>query len=128
MAKLIVVCGATGQLGGSVARRMLNEGWSVRAITRNTNGEAAKALAAKGAELATADYDDEASLTKAFEVNLANPLMATISPRSSLSPGRSRHLRRNKLLGIYHLPRPRRRRREGVQPNTHHRLRSQQDG
>lgn len=68
MAKLIVVCGATGQLGGSVARRMLNEGWRVKAITRNANGDPAKALTAKGAELATANYDDEASLVKAFEV------------------------------------------------------------
>lgn len=69
MSKLIVVCGATGQLGGSVARRFLNEGWKVRAITRNVNGDAAKALAQKGAELATADYNDEASLLKAFEVS-----------------------------------------------------------
>ncbi|KAK5123032.1 hypothetical protein LTR85_003598 [Meristemomyces frigidus] len=67
MAKLIVVCGATGQLGGSVARRMLKEGWQVRAITRNVTGDSAKALAAKGAELATANYDDEASLIKVFE-------------------------------------------------------------
>lgn len=69
MSKLIVVCGATGQLGGSVARRMLNEdGWRVRAITRNVNGQAAQALAAKGAELASADYDDEASLVEVFKV------------------------------------------------------------
>lgn len=68
MTKLIVVCGATGQLGGSVARRMLNEGWRVRAITRNVNGQAAQALAAKGAELASADYDDEASLAEVFKV------------------------------------------------------------
>ncbi|TKA74598.1 hypothetical protein B0A55_05430 [Friedmanniomyces simplex] len=67
MAKLIVVCGATGQVGGSVAHRMLKEGWRVRAITRNVDGDAAKALAKQGAELTTADFDDEASLTKAFE-------------------------------------------------------------
>ncbi|KAI6860353.1 hypothetical protein KC343_g14503 [Hortaea werneckii] len=68
MSKLIVVCGATGQLGGSVARRMLNgEGWRVRAITRNVNSQAAQALAAKGAELASADYDDEASLVEVFK-------------------------------------------------------------
>lgn len=70
MSKLIVVCGATGQLGGSVARRMLNgEGWRVRAITRNVNSQAAQALAAKGAELASADYDDEASLVEVFKVS-----------------------------------------------------------
>ena len=32
MTKLIVVCGATGGLGGAVARRMLSEGWRVRGI------------------------------------------------------------------------------------------------
>jgi uncharacterized protein YbjT (DUF2867 family) len=67
MAKTIVVCGATGQLGGSVARRMLKEGWNVRAVTRNVNGDAAKALASQGAQLVTADYDDENSILKAFE-------------------------------------------------------------
>ncbi|EMC99780.1 hypothetical protein BAUCODRAFT_30183 [Baudoinia panamericana UAMH 10762] len=67
MGKLIVVCGATGQVGGSIARRMLKEGWKVRAITRNQQGAAAKALAAEGAELESADFDDVASLTKAFK-------------------------------------------------------------
>ncbi|KAK5130563.1 hypothetical protein LTR08_001943 [Meristemomyces frigidus] len=67
MPKLVVVCGATGQLGGSVARKMLKEGWRVRAITRNATSAAAVALADKGAELATADYDDEGSLLKVFE-------------------------------------------------------------
>lgn len=68
MAKLIVVCGSTGKLGGSVARRMLKEGWRVRALTRNTSGDAAKELAGQGAELASADYDDEVSLLRAFDV------------------------------------------------------------
>jgi uncharacterized protein YbjT (DUF2867 family) len=54
MAKLIVVCGATGGLGGSVARRMLSEGWRVRGITRNKDS-------------ASANYDDVASLEVAFE-------------------------------------------------------------
>ena len=68
MAKLITVCGATGGVGGSVARRMLKEGWSVRAITRNTESAAAKALAEQGAQLASANYDDVASLEQAFKV------------------------------------------------------------
>jgi uncharacterized protein YbjT (DUF2867 family) len=68
MAQTIVVCGATGQLGGSVARRMIEEGWAVRAVTRNKESDAAKALTAKGAELTTANYDDVSSLVKAFEV------------------------------------------------------------
>jgi uncharacterized protein YbjT (DUF2867 family) len=68
MTKIIVVCGATGQLGGSVARRMIEEGWTVRAVTRNKESDAAKALTEKGAELITANYDDVISLVKAFEV------------------------------------------------------------
>jgi len=67
MAKLIVVCGATGGLGGSVARRMLQEGWKVRGITRNKDSAGAKALVEAGAELASANYDDVASLETAFE-------------------------------------------------------------
>jgi uncharacterized protein YbjT (DUF2867 family) len=69
MAKTIVVCGATGGLGGSVARRVLNEGWKVRAITRNKDSAGAKALIEAGAELASADYDDVGSLEAAFKVN-----------------------------------------------------------
>jgi uncharacterized protein YbjT (DUF2867 family) len=70
MPKTIVVCGATGSLGGSVARRMLAENWKVRAITRNKESAGAKALLEAGAELASADYDDVASLEKAFEVGV----------------------------------------------------------
>ncbi|KAM0713958.1 hypothetical protein Q7P37_010921 [Cladosporium fusiforme] len=67
MTKLIVVCGATGGLGGSVARHMLKEGWKVRGITRNNTSAGAKALIEAGAELAAADYNDVASLEKAFQ-------------------------------------------------------------
>ena len=67
MPKLIAVCGATGQLGGSVARRMLQEGWRVREITRNVESKAAQALQIQGAEIVTADYDDESSLIQAFD-------------------------------------------------------------
>jgi uncharacterized protein YbjT (DUF2867 family) len=49
---------------------MLKEGWRVRAITRNTDSNKAKALAEAGAELATASYDDVASLKQAFEVRM----------------------------------------------------------
>ena len=68
MAKTIVVCGATGGLGGSVARRMLKEGWQVRGITRNKDSAGAKALVEAGVELTSADYDDVASLEAAFQV------------------------------------------------------------
>ncbi|KAL0261919.1 hypothetical protein SLS55_003352 [Diplodia seriata] len=68
MAKTIAVTGATGTQGGSVARVLLeSSNWKVRAITRNPNGDAAKALAAQGAEVVAADFNDEGSLVKAFE-------------------------------------------------------------
>jgi len=68
MTKVIAVTGATGVQGGSVARTMLKTpGWSVRAITRNPNSDAAKALVSEGATVVQADFDDESSLAKAFE-------------------------------------------------------------
>jgi uncharacterized protein YbjT (DUF2867 family) len=70
MAKLIMICGSTGGVGGSVARRMLKEGWSVRAITRNTEPTAAKALAELGAQLTAANYDDVTTLEQAFKVRI----------------------------------------------------------
>lgn len=69
MAKLIVVCGATGGLGGGVARQMLKDGWRIRGITRNKDSAGAKALIEAGAELASANYDDVKSLETAFEVS-----------------------------------------------------------
>ena len=71
MAKTILVFGATGQMGGSVAWRLLKEGWKVRAVTRNTGSEKAQALIKAGAEAVTADYGNEESLAKAFEVSLS---------------------------------------------------------
>ena len=70
MAKTIAIIGATGGQGGSVARKLLaNKAWTVRGITRNVEGKAAKALAAEGAQVVAADVDDEESLVKAFEVS-----------------------------------------------------------
>ncbi len=68
--KIIAVVGATGAQGGGVARAILNDpdgGFGVRAITRNPNSEAAKALAARGAEIVAADIDDRQSMHRAFE-------------------------------------------------------------
>lgn len=46
---------------------MKQDGWKVRAITRNVNNDNAKALASQGAEVVSANADDETSLVKAFE-------------------------------------------------------------
>lgn len=66
--KLIVILGATGNQGGSVASTFLEEsGWQVRAVTRNTSSPKAQALAARGAQLFTADIDKPETLSAAFE-------------------------------------------------------------
>jgi len=63
----ILVTGATGQQGGAVARELLAAGHSVRAMTRNPDGEAAGALAELGADVVQGDLNDRASLVRAVE-------------------------------------------------------------
>jgi uncharacterized protein YbjT (DUF2867 family) len=62
----ILVTGATGHQGGAVARALRARGHEVRALTRKPDGESARALAAKGAEVVRGDLDDAASLEKAL--------------------------------------------------------------
>jgi uncharacterized protein YbjT (DUF2867 family) len=67
--KIITVVGSTGAQGGGLARAILadpNGGFAVRAITRDPNTDKAKALAAAGAEVVSADLDNVESLKKAF--------------------------------------------------------------
>ena len=63
----IVVCGATGRQGGAVARHLLANGWTVRALTRNPEQPRARALADLGAEVVRADLADPPTLDAAFE-------------------------------------------------------------
>ena len=68
--KIIAVFGATGAQGGGLARAILNDKnseFAVRAITRDTNSDKAKALAAMGAEVVAADIDDPNSIQKSLE-------------------------------------------------------------
>jgi uncharacterized protein YbjT (DUF2867 family) len=68
--KIIAVIGATGAQGGGLARAILADPkgpFAVRAVTRKTDSEKARALAAAGAEVVAGDADDQASLTRAFE-------------------------------------------------------------
>ncbi|HEX9331935.1 MAG TPA: NmrA/HSCARG family protein [Anaerolineales bacterium] len=65
--KVIAVNGATGQQGGAVARKLLAEGWKVRALTRDVNKPAAQELASLGAELVAGDMEDRAQLDAAFK-------------------------------------------------------------
>jgi NAD(P)-dependent dehydrogenase (short-subunit alcohol dehydrogenase family) len=96
--KIIAVTGATGSQGGGVVNVMMKTpGWRVRAITRDPESEAAKALSARNIEVVQADFDDQAALTTAVKVSLckgwdvcANLLIAT---------GRSRCLCRHAVVG-----------------------------
>jgi uncharacterized protein YbjT (DUF2867 family) len=68
--KIITVFGATGAQGGGVARAILKDAGSeftVRAVTRDTGSEKAKALAAMGAEVVSGDIDDQASIEHVLE-------------------------------------------------------------
>jgi len=67
--KTIAVVGATGAQGGGLVQAILKDaqgGFAVRAITRDVDSAKAKALAERGAQVAAADLDDEASLTTAL--------------------------------------------------------------
>jgi uncharacterized protein YbjT (DUF2867 family) len=69
MAKIIAVVGSTGAQGGGLVRAIAADpgsGFSARAITRDTGKDKAKALAAAGAEVVSADLDNVESLKKAF--------------------------------------------------------------
>jgi uncharacterized protein YbjT (DUF2867 family) len=65
--KIIAVTGATGLQGGKVARRLLAQGWKVRALTRDVNKPAAKELAAAGAEIVPGNMDKRAELDGALK-------------------------------------------------------------
>src|ERR1700689_3042174 len=68
--KIIAVFGATGAQGGGLVRAILQDppgGFAARAITRNVESEAAKALAKMGAEVVAADIDNPDSVRKAFD-------------------------------------------------------------
>ena len=66
--KTILVFGATGAQGGSVARSLLLRGkFNVRAITRKPESTAAQALAELGAEIVQGDLEDPATLAAALE-------------------------------------------------------------
>ncbi|MDX1617017.1 MAG: NmrA/HSCARG family protein [Candidatus Promineifilaceae bacterium] len=64
--RIIAVTGAAGQQGGKVARTLLEEGWQVRALTRDSGKPAAEALAKAGATVIPGDLDNPADLAAAF--------------------------------------------------------------
>jgi uncharacterized protein YbjT (DUF2867 family) len=67
MSKVIAISGATGQQGGATARELAGKGFTIRALTRKPDSDAAKALRAQGAEIVQVELDDEASVRKALD-------------------------------------------------------------
>lgn len=66
--KVILVTGATGAQGGSVARRLLSGGqFAVRCLTRQPDSEPASRLAAAGAQIVRGDLEDPTSLRAALD-------------------------------------------------------------
>ena len=64
--RIVLITGATGQQGGAVARELVGKGFTLRAMTRKPDSDAAKALASKGLEIVEGDLDDAASLRQAL--------------------------------------------------------------
>jgi len=65
--EIIAVTGATGQQGRAVAKKLLEDGWKIRALTRDPNKPAAQELKSLGVEILPGDMDNRAELDVAFE-------------------------------------------------------------
>ena len=63
----ILVVGASGQQGGSVARELLARGHQVVALTRKVDSAAARSLSELGAEIVEGDLSKRESLVEALE-------------------------------------------------------------
>ena len=90
--RTIVVTGATGLQGGAVARRLLQDGWHVRGLTRNVASKQAQALMALGAEVARGDMAEADSLRPVFEgaygvYGVQNPFIG--GPEAEVSQGKN---------------------------------------
>src|SRR5918998_2084768 len=65
--RLILVCGATGNQGGAVARSLLDQGFQVRALTRDLQKSEAQTLAEGGAEVVQGDMEDRSDMERVLE-------------------------------------------------------------
>ena len=66
--KTVLITGATGKQGGATVRALAGKGFTLRAMTRHPEGDAAKAVAsATGAQLVHGDLNDAASLKEALK-------------------------------------------------------------
>jgi uncharacterized protein YbjT (DUF2867 family) len=89
----ILVTGATGQQGGSLARLLLQKKHKVYALTRNTQSAAAQDLRNKGANVVKGDLDDSDSLEHAVKDVESIFLMGT-----PFEDGAEGEIRRGKLM------------------------------
>ncbi|KAL2810058.1 nmrA family transcriptional regulator [Aspergillus granulosus] len=96
--KILVVFGATGIQGGSVAKAILTDPataaeFHVRAVTRNPSKAAAVALAGLGAELVKAEMEDKdsirAALKDAYGVFLVTNMVEHMDPTAETRQGKN---------------------------------------
>lgn len=64
---IIVVVGATGMQGSAVTRQLLDDGWRVRALTREPRRRKARRLASLGAEVVQVDTSDLEALVPVLD-------------------------------------------------------------
>ncbi|HET7239814.1 MAG TPA: NmrA/HSCARG family protein, partial [Gemmatimonadales bacterium] len=107
--KIIAVVGATGAQGGGLVRAILADRtgeFAVRALTRNTGSDKARALAAAGVEVVSADLDDQASLERAFAgaygVFALTNFWEHFSPEKELAQA-GNQARAAKAAGVHHV-------------------------
>jgi len=68
MSRIVTVFGATGTQGSSVIDALLaDKTFTVRAVTRNPDSDASKALKGRGVEVVKGDLNDKQSLVKALK-------------------------------------------------------------
>ncbi|MDK6298761.1 NmrA/HSCARG family protein [Staphylococcus caprae] len=67
MTKSILVIGATGKQGNAVVKQLLEDGWSVRAFTRNRNNEKLTSIENEHLEIFEGDLSNEDSLAQAMQ-------------------------------------------------------------
>ena len=89
----ILVTGATGQQGGSLARLLLQKKHKVYALTRDTQSSAAQDLRTRGANIVKGDLDDSDSLKRAVKDVQSIFLMGT-----PFEDGTEGEIRRGKLM------------------------------
>ena len=90
---LVSVTGVTGKQGGAVARELLQNGYSVRGITRNLDNDMIRELVELGMEAVVADFDDINTLKSAFTdsngVFLMTNFWEHMNPEKEYNQGRN---------------------------------------